>query len=270
MAKSALDELILRQETSKIKRVKKSISLLFYRYKTKLVNTFAVISGKRFSANKRYKGASHVTQDMVEIEPEKWIIKECIPACKILWSKNIFTFMCSDYVDYDAWIELDLDVLSNENLEILEQIKLEYECFSYHQGCINIKVTGMGKKAQSELIKIANRFKMQDVPHKYAVISLEELLMSCGCFSLIKNPDYVSVEEQMAKMDFENWRNVEFSEPTIRVFDSLKVVKPVEEYIADYGAVVSEDGTIYVDQFYYDKHLNYVFYLNDNEQIVKR
>ena len=38
-------------------------------------------------------------QEVVEKNPRKYIIEECIPACKELWSKNIYTFMVSDHLN---------------------------------------------------------------------------------------------------------------------------------------------------------------------------
>ena len=236
------------------------ISRLWYKTKNlgrKLKDTAAVVSGKRFANNKKYEGASRVSQESVETNPERWIIKECIPACKILWDKNIYTFMCSDYGNSHAWIELDLDNLSSENLEILEEVKKDYNCYSYHYGCINIEVDGMGKSAMEELVKVASRFVMQDVPKKEATISLKSLLIKSGCYKKIKNPKYTSFEEEIAKMMSKGW-GASMEEEYIYEYDESKLTKPVEEYISEYGGYVDETGTIYRSRFHYDKHLNYL------------
>lgn len=224
---------------------------------SRMVETAAHIKGGRMISDKRYVGASRVSQEEVETCPEKWIIKECIPACKILWSKNIYTFMCSDFVDQNAWIEIALENLSNENLAILEEIKKEFYCYSYHHGCINIQVDGMGSKAMHKLVEMADRFVMQDVPKKEATISLENLLIESGCSKVIKNPKYTSFEEELAKSLEFGWDAV-MEEEYIAVLDKDKITKSAEEYILEYGAVMDSDGTIYASRYHYNKHLNYL------------
>lgn len=253
--------------TSIVNRVKYNVSVLSRRCKDKLDETAAILSGKKFATNSSYEGAPRVGQEAVETEPRRWIIEECVPACQILWDKNIYTFMCSDQIDTDAWIELELECLSSENLEILEQIKKEYRCYQYHSGCINISVDGMGKSAQDELVSIANRFKMQDVPSKYATIGLQVLLMECGCYRDVPNPKYVPLEEQLANMTFENW-GAPFEEEYIREFDIAKMQKSTEEYIEEYGAVMDYiEGICYVSKFHYDKHLKYLRYLEEKPDV---
>ena len=246
------------RETTIFDKAKLKISILYNRFAYKLKETAAIISGKKLANNKEYEGASRVSQEMVEANPRKWIIEECIPACEILWSKNIYTFMCSDSLDCNAWIELELDCLSNKNLAILEEIKRDYVCYQYHYGCLNISVSGMGKNAQEELINIANRFVMQDVPGKDAILNIEDVYMLNGCYKVIDNPKFVPYEEQFANMDFSNW-GMPIEEPTILVLDSSKIIKSDEDYIADIGAVRDVDnGIIYRNRFHYNKHLKYI------------
>ena len=43
----------------------------------------------------KFSEVSHTSMEEVENNPEQFIMTECIPACKELWSKNIYTFkMC--------------------------------------------------------------------------------------------------------------------------------------------------------------------------------
>lgn len=240
------------------------VSRLWYKTKNlgrKLKDTAAVVSGKRFPKDKRFISEINVYQDVVELDPERYIIKECIPACKILWDKNIYTFMCSDYENESAWIEIDLDNLSEDNLSILEDIKEKHDTFSYHSGCINLAANGFGKKAMEELVTIANKFVMQDVPKKSATISLEKLLFDCGCYKRYKNPNYVPFEEQIMNSESYDWSKP-FEEEFICEFDPSQITKPIDEYVADYGAVYGEDGLIYRNEFHYNKHLNYLRYLD--------
>lgn len=266
-----LEEMLLEdrlgREATFLDKTKLKVSLLYKRLASKLKETAAVVSGKKLADNREYEGAPRVTQEMVEAEPRRWIIEECVPACEILWSKNIYTFMCSDSIDKDAWIELELECLSPENIEILEEIKKEYVCYQYHQGCLNISVPGMGKKAQEELIKIANRFIMQDVPSKYATFTMEKVYMINGCSKEVENPNYVSIQEQLANMTFGNW-GFDIQEPTIWVLDPTKIVKSDEEYISDVGAIQDANtGVIYRNQFHYNKHLKYIESLEKGKRL---
>lgn len=242
--------------------VRENFSILFKSLKEKMKYVGAVISGKRLADNKEYEGAPKVSQQIVEENPRRWIIEECIPACQILWSKNIYTFMCSDQLDANAWIELIIDNLSSENLEILEQIKREYDCYQYHKGCINISVKGMGKSAQNELLNIANRFLMQDVPCSEAILSEEELLIKCGCTKSVLNPNYIPFEEQLRNMNLGNWNDIDIQDEYLIVLDRVKVNKTLLEYANQVGAVIDFDtGVIYSSEFHYEKHLNYINYL---------
>lgn len=266
-----LEEMLLEdrlgREATFLDKAKLKVSLLYKRLASKLKETAAVVSGKKLADNREYEGAPRVTQEMVEAEPRRWIIEECVPACEILWSKNIYTFMCSDSIDRDAWIELEISCLSDENKAILEAIREEYPCFQYHTGCLNIMVPGMGKKAQQELINIANRFVMQDVPSEYATFNMDTIHMICGCSKEIDNPDYVPIEEQLANMTFENW-GFDIQEPTIWVLDPTKIVKSDEEYISDVGAIKDTNtGVIYRNQFHYNKHLKYIESLEKGKRL---
>lgn len=232
---------------------------LFYNYlKDRIEYTAAVVSGVHLADNRIYEGAPRVSQQDVEESPRRWIIEECVPACEILWSKNIYTFMCSDRLDKNAWIELKLSNLSSENLDILRELCNEYHCYQYHEGCLNISVDGMGKKAQKELINIANRFVMQDVPVGEATYSIEDVYKKCGCVKTIPNPNYVSLEEQLSDLSLSNWGKC-LEDPVIEVFDPSKVNKSFEEYIDDCGAVIDPTtGIIYRSVFHYCKHLRYI------------
>ena len=123
--------------------------------------------------------------------PRKYIIEECIPACKELWSKNIYTFMVSDHLnDGECWIELDADALSDDNKSIyLDLDSNEVKKFSYHRGAINFGVRCVGKEAQEKLLEIAQKFEMQDVQEKLGYISIEKFLMDyCDCYEEYENP----------------------------------------------------------------------------------
>ena len=47
--------------------------------------------------NPEFNEEMTVPMEVVEKNPQRFIIQECIPACQELWRKNIYTFMASKY-----------------------------------------------------------------------------------------------------------------------------------------------------------------------------
>lgn len=206
----------------------------------------------------------------VEKNPRAFIIEECIPACEELWKKNIYTFMVSDHLNEGVcWIETALDGLSDENKEIFFQLAGEDVIkFSYHKGCINFGVRCVGAKAQARLLELAQQFQMQDVPRGEAYITLPEYLIRRGCYDEVENSDYISMTEPW-KMDlpieqladyltkYDEWEQSDKSKKTYRVFNQAKMTKPLEEYFDDTG-VIYDDDRVYLSDYHYKKHMNYV------------
>lgn len=238
------------------------ISILFRKMSSKLKETAAVVSGRKLADNKAYEGASRVSQEAVETEPRRWVIEECVPACQVLWDKNIYTFMCSDGLDDDAWICVEADCLSPENIDILKDITgVDYSLDKTSRG--SLIASGKGINAQEELLRMAEQFVMQDVPDKYALLGREDLLKRCGCFVQVPNPDYVSIENlSLTSTDLdemEEYHRRLYTPEFIKQLDESKVTKSLEEYAREVGAVIDpETGLIYESQFHYDKHLRYV------------
>ncbi len=217
-------------------------------------------------------------QEMVEKNPRKFIIEECIPACQELWSKNIYTFMVSDHLNEgECWIEIILDGLSDENKEIYANLSgSDVIKFSYHPGAINFGVKAVGKEGQAKLLELAKQFKMQDVPATQAYISPQDFLLDyCGCYDEIPNPDYKKMtppwslqlpyEELMKYMDeYDEWENSSASKETIRKFNANKITKSLEELAEEHGMIVDEDR-VYLSPFHYNKHLQYLKTLENSQ-----
>ena len=234
--------------------------------------------------SKDYMGVSYAGMEFVEANPSHYIIDECIPACKILWSKNIDTFMCSDYLNDGAWIEIIRAELSAQNEGALEKLKtLTKPLYAYHKGTINMEVEGFGDAARDRLVEVANMFHMQDVPHKKAYLTAEEFLVECGCYKIEANFEYEFMEDPMmasmagtvefetpadlfeAIKKYEVWENSSKSKETFKMFDDSKVLKPIEEYVRDANMgdlYIPEEGRIYNSKYYYDKHLRYLEYVD--------
>lgn len=229
-----------------------------------------ILSKKMLSINDEYAPTSASPMEIVEKSPRKFIIEECIPACKELWSKNIYTFMVSDALNIlyggECWIEINLDNLSTENKEILTQLNgNDVIKFPYHAGCLYFGVKyNNGVQAQARLLELAQQFQMQDVPYKDAYITLPEYLILCGCYDEVKNPNYVemprplemdSSEITLDVLKYAEWEK--HSEKTHKVFNKSKMTKPLEEYLNDTGAIYDGDR-VYLSDYHYKKHLNYV------------
>ncbi len=153
--------------------------------------------------------------------------------------------------------------LSEENKLVLEQIKQKYHCYSYHPGCINISVSGMGKKAQEELVQMASMFAMQDVPDNLATISFDDILMRSGCYGEVKNPNFAAeLETWREKISLGDWETP-LPQEYYRVVQPCMMTKSEDEYIRDFGAV-KEGDKIYISKFHYDKHLAWLRYKNEN------
>lgn len=230
------------------------------------------------SGNPEYTSGMRVSMEVVEKNPRVYIIEECIPACKELWKKNIYTFMVSDHYDEgNCWIEIDLDNLSDENKEIYNNLVGENIIkFSYHSGCVNFGVKEVGASAQQKLLELAQQFEMQDIPYGEGYITLEDYLIKCGCYDEIENPNYIEMEEpwnssvpieQLGEyiIKYDEWKNSDKSEKTIRVFNPSKVTRPLNEYFIN-SNVVYDGERVYMSDYHYKKHLNYINGLKQNKR----
>lgn len=115
-----------------------------------------------------YESVGPTPVKLVKANPERYIVPECLPACKELWSKNIDTFMVCDLLDLEtgwAWICLEDILLSARNKEILaslEQIPdVTLYTDNYYDNTVYIMVHYVGQAAQDALLSIAKRFEMQ-------------------------------------------------------------------------------------------------------------
>ena len=237
------------------------------------------IENKGFlTINSEYSEVPHDSQENVEKNPKQYIIEECIPACQELWSKNIYTFMVSDHLNEgQCWIELFDYVLSDENKEIYENLSgYDIIKFNYHRGCVCFGVSCVGIEGQQKLLQLAKQFKMQDVPEKLAYIEGEEFLKDyCDCYIEYENPNYrymapfweadLSREESAGYIKaYQEWENSDESKETLRKYAPEKATKPIYEYAKDHG-MIYDSGRVYLNSFHYNKHINYLNYVNDND-----
>ncbi len=113
---------------------------------------------------------------------DEYIIPECQEACKMLWDKNIETFMVSNREDNHLYV-LILD-LSDENMKIIEDnMKSNSDNYIYdnYRGCYGISVDGITSEDAKKLSSLTSVFKMQDtIRYKTSEEFLEEYRTTDG------------------------------------------------------------------------------------------
>ncbi len=225
--------------------------------------------------NDEYNETSSSPQEIVEKNPKRFIIEECIPACQNLWAKNIYTFMVSDHLNEGVcWIEVFLDSLSQENKEIYANLTGEDIIkFSYHKGAVNFGVKCVGKEGQEKLLELAEQFQMQDVPASQAYISSQDFLINyCGCYDEVPNPNYVEMTPPWALQlpykqlieymkQYNDWEGSIASQETLKKLNLSKMTQPLDVLIKEHG-MIAEGERIYLSPFHYEKHLKYVEAMN--------
>lgn len=213
-----------------------------------------------------YVGASQVSMDKIEYEPEAYVIEECLDACKILWAKNIYTYMCSEFTDYNTWILIPIDYLSPENMDVVSSffgVNVELQT-----NFIKLVVDGHGDRARAKMIELASQFKIQDVPENGAYVDLKTGLTMAGCSKDIPNPNYVSPSEYNHMLEnaesLEEKKDVLFMDSscfmsTITVFDESKVSSDPKTHFYGTKFIYDEvSGRVYLNRYHYNKHLRYL------------
>ncbi len=187
---------------------------------------------------------THIDIGIVMSNPDEYIIPELKEACKKLWNKNIFTFMCSNRQDAGcSWIETF--PLSKENNEVFKELKKRYpKNIKKIRGDyvrIDFDTSKMGEDEISKLfVGIVEQFKQQDIQKQF-YDTPEGFLIGCGCFKEI-----IDKGEKLKKGN------------TKIVFDATKMTKTLEEYAEEKNAVYDPKlKRIYSGEFY-KRHLDYI------------
>ena len=233
--------------------------------------------------HENYESGTYIYQEALEREPEEYIIPECIPACKELWKKNIYTFMTGDYLDEESvWIEINAEALSEENKDIflkLENKGAKLSCKT--KGFVRFGVAGVGKEAQEELLEYAKEFQMQDVSSIYAYTTPTQFLIDyCDCYVEVKNPNYqvklppmdLDIPKEQwnhQQKEFQEWLRTDTSRRTIKLFDISKMTKFLEEYVKEHNMIL-DDTRVYLSPFHYEKHKNYLSYLSQQPKQFRK
>ena len=241
---------------------------------SKLLDNQFIPEEKYLPQSDSFGEVSHASEEEVENNPEKYIMTECIPACKELWSKNIYTFMVSNYEgESGIWVEI-YNEISADNLNYLKSLtEKNINVNVYHKGCYRIEVNHIGQAASDLLLEICKGFKMQDVPKNIAYSSEEDFLINCGCFDEIENPNYYEMKE-FYELEFESseemhdymrkfdeWQHSENSKKYLKKYNPQKKIKSTKEYAKEKNMIFA-DGIIFKSKFDYDKHMKYMQYTN--------
>lgn len=213
---------------------------------------------------------SIVDMKTVMSNPEEFIIPENLEACKLLWSKNIFTKMCNNYDNEYSWITINQ--FSPENQALFEEFAIGDKRFGLTWGGIGFKVPivpGPGNDAFLAFKELIELFPIQDVQKDGCMTVEEFMIYYTDCYRMEYTPEYKELTSKMMSPDgdvllynreFEQYMSYNGVRRRIRVFDPTKMTKPLEDYIAEsiFADYYDPDnGMIYYNDMYYNAHMRY-------------
>ena len=213
---------------------------------------------------------SIVDMKTVMSNPEEFIIPENLEACKLLWSKNIFTKMCNNYDNEYSWITINQ--FSPENQALFEEFAIGDKRFGLTWGGIGFKVPivpGPGNDAFLAFKELIELFPIQDVQKDGCMTVEEFMIYYTDCYRMEYTPEYKELTSKMMSPDgdvllynreFEQFMSYNGVRRRVRVFDPTKMTKPLEDYIADsiFADYYDPDnGMIYYNDMYYNAHMRY-------------
>lgn len=213
---------------------------------------------------------SAIDMKVVMSNPEEFIIPENLEACKLLWSKNIFTKMNNNYDNDYSWITIN--TFSPENQELFKSLSTNDNRFGLTYGGIGFKipiVPGKGNDTFEAFKELIDLFPMQDVQKDGYMTTEEFMIYYTDCYRMDYTPEYKELTSRMMSpdgdvllysRDFEQYMSINGIRRRIRVFDSSKMTKSLEQYIADSifaDYYDEEEQKIYYNEMYYQAHLKY-------------
>lgn len=213
---------------------------------------------------------SVVDMKLVMSNPEEFIIPENLEACKLLWSKNIFTKMTNNYDNDFSWITISQ--FSPENQALFESLCLGDKRFGLTWGGIGFKipiVPGPGNDTYEAFKELIELFPVQDVQKDGCMTTEEFMMYYTDCYRMEHTPEYKELVSHMMSPDgdvllynreFEQYMNYMNIRRRVRVFDPSKMTKSLEEYIAESMFADwydPDNGMIYYNEMYYNAHMKY-------------
>lgn len=236
---------------------------------TKILRGFEERETTAEKVDTKYQYA-YVTMPEVESNIDEYIIPELQDACKSLWDRNVFTFMCSNREDNGS-AYIILEKLSEENKAIFEELRQKYPQHFVYDGyrhADRIEISDVTKMTEKEIstafMKLARYFVLQDVQPRF-YLTAEDYLIECGCYDEIPNPDYIEdvgpmpstaslkdIDEYFAKLN---------TPKTIKVFNKNKMTKSFKEYVVENGdenRADCETGKVYESPYFLKKHFEFL------------
>lgn len=196
--------------------------------------------------------------ELIKSGPKEYLDPLCLKACKELWKKNIYVL---DSVNYDNDLYLIFDKLDKENALIFKANNKENPNNYYKnlgkEKYFGVKVEDYLSKAKTRVEKefcdLTSVFKMQDIPRGY--LSEKNFLMEiCNCEKV------------------EGIKEYQQNNPEVR-FDVQKMEKTFREYLQETGyekLYKPEEHRIYLTDFYYNSHQEYLESLETNDDAVSK
>ena len=223
-----------------------------------------------------YKYSAIEMEDVIR-NINEFVIPENQAACKLLWSKNIFTIMTNNYDnefnDHEySWIALSN--LSEENQKIFDDL---LNSGDPRVGIFRLKqvikipiIPKPGVDTFQEFKKIIDLFEYQDV-QKDGYMDIETfMIQNTDCVKRELNPDHLkAIKPNLADFKgdfvayskaFDEYVAYENAPSEIVVFDESKMTKSFQEYVDEsrYAGLFDPDlNRVYLSQMYYDAHMKY-------------
>ncbi len=220
---------------------------------------------------------SKVEMEFVVNNIDEFVIPENQEACKLLWSKNIFTIMTNNYEnefgDHDfSWIALS--DLSEENQRVFDDL---LNASDPRVGMFRMKkiikipiTTQKGVNTFAEFKKIIDLFEYQDV-QKDGYYTIEQFMIeNTDCVKRELNPEHLkAIKPNLADFHgdfvayskaYEEYISYETAPSEIVTFDETKMTKSFQEYVDEsrYAGLFDPDlNRVYRNQMYYDAHMKY-------------
>lgn len=191
---------------------------------------------------------SYVELEKVMSNPTEYIIPQCLPACRSLWSKNIETFMVSNNDDNDLYVLLTN--VSPENMAVFREMQKQDPRFIYdgYRSTIGIAVKGNDSNAMYELERLTEVFSVQDTMRfKTAEDYLESYKYTDGKMTIADDGT------------IHRAKNPELENITLQ--EALKRSGKESLYVAS-------EGRVYESHMYLSWHRRYEQSLNDSMQEV--
>lgn len=193
----------------------------------------------------------YVELEEVVKNPEEYIIPQCLPACEVLWNKNIETFMVSNNDDDHLYILLFN--ISEENKMLLDQLiqKNSKYFFDDYKKAYGFKADGIDDNSVKELISLASQLRPQDtLRYQSSKQFLESFKRTNGKLT-IDDYGYIIIQEnpELANITFE---------------EALKMSGKEQLYI-------KEEDRVYESAMYLNWHKRFLSMVSSsNDDFIKK